>query len=180
MRLFCSLATAFVCIVCIVYTASAKGQQAPAANPEEATATCNFNDQQQLAVEYEPVTVGKKTADYIGDKVPYGKVWEPGKRPLTLFTNSPLMIAGSTVPVGAYTMYLIPDRKQWTLVLSKNTDRSAKYDKSKDLVRAPMDVGQLMTPEPGFSVYFAHTGPNECTMRVDIADTRAWVPFEQK
>ncbi|MFZ0705304.1 MAG: DUF2911 domain-containing protein [Candidatus Korobacteraceae bacterium] len=159
---------------------SAFGQNSTSTNPGPATATCDFSDQQQLAVQYQKLELGKKDKDFLGRQVPYGKVWEPGKQPLTLFTNSPVSIAGTNVPVGAYTMYLIPDKKDWMLVVSKNTSKSAAYDQSKDLVRVPMQTGQLPSPEPDFSIYFAHTGPKECTMRVDVADIRAWVPFEQR
>ncbi len=156
------------------------GQNSTSTNPGPATATCNFSDQQQLAVQYQKLELGKSEKDFLGHQVPYGKVWEPGQQPLTLFTNSPVSIDGTKVPVGAYTVYLIPDKKEWTLVVSKNTSTSAAYDPSKDLVRAPMQIGQLPAPEPEFSVYFAHTGPKECTMRIDVADTRAWVPFQQQ
>jgi hypothetical protein len=159
----------------------ALGQNPASMDPGSVTATCDFSDQQQLAVEYQPVTLGKKDKDnFLGHQVPYGKIWEPGKQPLTLFTNAPLTIAGTSVPVGAYTMYLIPNKKEWTLVVSKNTDRSAGYDQSKDIVRAPMQVGILTSPELQFNISFEHTGPKECTIRVDIADVGAWVPFQQK
>ena len=169
------LAVTFLVATCFVF-----GQSSSSTVPGPATATCNFSDQQQLAVQYEQIPVGKKDQDVLGHQVPYGKVWEPGKQPLTLFTNSPVTVDGSRVPAGAYTLYLIPEKKEWTLVVSKNTDEKAAYDKAKDVVRAPMQIGQLPSPEPQFSVYFAHTGPNECTMRIDMADVRAWVPFEQK
>ena len=112
--------------------------------------------------------------------MPYGKVWQPGKQSLTLFTNSPLTIAGTQVPVGAYTMYLIPNKKEWTLVVSKNTNPTAAYDQTMDLVRAPMQVGILTSTQLNFNVTFEHTGPKECTIRVDVADVGAWVPFQQK
>ena len=172
---------AFVFVLACIVGGYAVGQNSTSTTPGPATATCNFSDQQQLAVQYQQVTLdSKKDKNFLGHDVPYGKVWEPGKQPLTLFTNSPVTIDGKNVPVGAYTVYLIPDKKEWTLVVSKNTSRSAGYDASKDLVRASMQIGQLPAPEPEFSVYFAHTGPKECTMRIDIADTRAWVPFEQQ
>lgn len=159
---------------------SAAGQNSTSTTPGPATATCNFSDQEQLAVQYQKLELEKKGKDFLGHQVPYGKVWEPGKKPLTLFTNSAVTIGGTTVPVGAYTMYLIPDKKAWTLVISKNTDRKAAYDQSKDLLRVPMEVGQLPAAEPEFTVYFAHTGPKECTMRIDVSDARAWVAVEQK
>jgi hypothetical protein len=171
---------AFVLALIFAAGCFAFGQNATSTNPGPATAACDFSDQQQLAVQYQKLELGKKDKDFFGHEVPYGKVWEPGKQPLTLFTNSAVSIDGTNVPVGAYTLYLIPDKKEWTLVVSKNTTKSAAYDESKDVVRAPMQIGRLPSPEPEFSVYFAHTGPKECTMRIDIADTRAWVPFQQK
>lgn len=157
---------------------SSFAQNSTSTNPGAGNATCNFDSQKQLAVEYQRVDLGKKAKNYLGEEVPYGKVWEPGKKPLTLFTNSAVRLDGTNIPAGAYTLYLVPNRDKWTLVVSKNTDESAKYDKSKDLVRAPMQIGQLPTAEPQFSVYFAHTAPTECSMRIDLADTRAWVPFD--
>jgi hypothetical protein len=168
-------------LVCFLGSCLALGQKPPSTDPGSATATCDFSDQQQLAVQYQQLTVAKKDQEnFLGHQVPYGKIWEPGKQPLTLFTNSPLMIAGASVPVGAYTMYLIPNKKAWTLVVSKNTNTSAAYDQTMDIVRAPMQVGVLTSPESKFNVSWEHTGPNECTLRVDIADVGAWVPFNQK
>ncbi len=165
---------------CLMTACFAFGQNSTSTGTDSPTAVCDFNDQQQIVVRYQQVTVGKKDKDFLGHNVPYGKVWKPGKEALTLFTNSPLNINGTTVPVGAYTMFLIPERKAWTLIVSKDTDKAGEYDQSKDLVRAPMEIGLLPAPESKFSVYFAHTGPKECTMRVDIADVGAWVPFQQK
>ena len=108
-------------------------------------------------MQYQPLTLAKKDKDnFLGHQVPYGKIWEPGKQPLTLFTNSPLTIAGASVPVGAYTIYLIPNKKAWTLVVSKNTNTSAAYDQGMDIVRAPMQVGILTSPEQRSTVSFEH------------------------
>jgi len=157
------------------------GQNPTAPEAGSATATCDFTEQQQLAVQYQELRLGKKDKDnFLGHQVPYGKIWEPGKQPLKLFTNAPVTIAGVDVPVGAYTMYLIPNKKEWTLVVSKNTDTAAAYDQSKDIVRAPMQIGMLTAPELNFHVSFERSGPKECSIRVDIADVGAWVPFQRK
>jgi hypothetical protein len=168
-------------LVCFLLSCFALGQNPASSEPGSATATCDFSDQQQLAVQYQQLTIPKKDKDnFLGRQVPYGKVWQPGQQPLTMFTNSPLTIAGANVPVGAYTIYLIPNKKEWTLVLSKNTNTSAAYDQAMDIVRAPMQTGTLTSPELKFNVTFEHTGPRECSLRVDIADVGAWVPFLQK
>lgn len=145
----------------------------------QATATCNFDADKQLAVEYQRMTVNAKRPVF-GHQIPYGKVWAPGGKPLTLFTTTPVTIAGKELPTGAYTMFVIPTEKQWTLIVSKSTDTSGKYDRQEDLVRAPMETGELLSPENEFSIYFGHIAPDQCNMRLDLEKERAWVTFDQK
>ena len=144
----------------------------------QATASCNFDSQNQLAVEYQRFSVKGHQSPF-GHQIPYDKVWTPGGKPLTLFTNSPVAIAGHNLSPGAYTMFLVPDEKAWTLVVSKSTDMSGQYDKSKDVARIPMDMGTLPSPENQFSVYFGHTGPQQCSMMVDLGNKRGTANFNE-
>ena len=144
-----------------------------------ATATCNFDANNQLAVEYQQPTVNSKKVEF-GREIPYNKPWAPGGRPMTLFTNLPVAVDGHDIPVGGYTLFLIPSEKQWMLVISKSTDTSGRYNAGNDLVRVPMDSGQLPSPEDQFSVYFGHVAPTQCSMRVDLEKERAWVTFDKK
>ena len=143
------------------------------------TATCNFDQDKQLAVEYHRFTVNPKKFSF-GRDVPYDKIWAPGKKPLTLFTNFPIDVGGTQLAAGAYTMFLIPARKQWTLVISKSSDTSGAYNQQDDLARIPMESGELPSPESNFSVYFGHVAPNECSMRVTLANLGTWVVFQEK
>ena len=144
-----------------------------------ANTTCNFDRNTQIAVDYEQfqLAAGKKAP---GSSVPYGKVWAPGGKPLTLFTNTPVSIGGKQLANGAYTMFVIPQEKSWTLIISKSTDTSGKYDRNDDLARIPMDFGQLPEAEPEFSAYFAQTATNQCDLRLDLGKDRAWVAFKRK
>jgi hypothetical protein len=150
--------------------------QQPSAN---ATATCNFDRTKQVAVEYQRISVNKKKK-VLGNEIPYGKVWTPGGKPMTLFTNAPVSISGTAVPIGAYTMFVIPEEKSWTLIISRSTDMSGKYDEHQDLARIAMKFGELPSPEPQFTVYFAHVAPTQCNMRMDLQKARAWVVLDEK
>ena len=143
------------------------------------TATCNFDEEKQLAVEYQRMSVNPKKFAF-GRDLPYNKVWTPGKKPMTLFTNTPLNIGGNQLPAGAYTMFVMPAQKQWTLIISKSTDMSGAYDQQKDLARIPMESGELGSPESQFGVYFAHVAPNQCSMRLTLANLGTWVIFQEK
>jgi len=145
----------------------------------QATATCNFDASKQLAVEYQRMAVNSKKPVF-GHVIPYNKVWAPGGKPMTMFVNSPVALGNKEIPIGAYTMFIIPSEKQWTLIISRSTDTSGKYDEHEDFARVPMQYGELPSPEDQFSVYFAHETPGRCSMRLDLENSRAWVEFQEK
>jgi hypothetical protein len=70
---------------------------------------------------------------------------------MKFLTNTPVAVAGTDIPIGAYKMFVIPDEKKWTLTISKSTDTSGKYDEQQDLVRIPMQFGKLPEAEPNSS-----------------------------
>ncbi len=142
-----------------------------------ATATCNFDADKQLAVEYQRISFNPKKA-VMGREIPYGKVWAPGGKPMTLFTNSPVEIGGTKLSIGAYTMFVVPSQKQWTLIISKSTDMSGKYDGQQDVVKVPMESGELPSLVPEFSVSFEHVAPTQCNIRVDLEKTGNFATFQ--
>ncbi len=133
--------SSFVLLTSVFMACAAFAQDDPSA----ASATCNFDSEKQLVVQYQRVPINLKKP--IATQVPFGKVWAPGGKPMTLFTNTPVQIGSRNLPLGAYTLFLIPNSKQWTLIVSKSTDMSGKYDEGQDLVRVPMDSGELPSPE---------------------------------
>lgn len=144
-----------------------------------ATASCNFDSNKQIAVEYQRMTVNSRKPVF-GEEIAFNRIWVPGGKPLTLFLNAPVTVGGRELPTGAYTMFVIPAEKQWTLIVSKSTETSGKYDEGQDLVRVPMEHGELSSPENEFSIYLAHVAPNQCSMRLDLEHSRAWVIFQEE
>jgi len=43
-----------------------------------------------------------------------------------------------------------------------------------------MEYGELSAPENEVSIYFPHVAPDECSMRLDLGSSRAWVIFQAK
>jgi hypothetical protein len=101
-------------------------------------------------------------------------------RQIFLFTETPLIVGTSEIPTGAFSMYLIPDKKKWTLVINKNVTAGSKYDEKQDLVRIPMQIGHVDTPAKRFQVLFVHVSPKQCNMRIYNGSTGAWVEFKEK
>jgi hypothetical protein len=142
------------------------------------TVDCNFDENRQLAVEYQKTAPSKKPV--LGRDVPYDRVWAPGGKPMTLFVSTPVSLEGHSLPLGAYTMFVVPSEKKWKLIISKSTDTSGKYDEKDDILRATMDMGELPHPENHFSVFFGHVAPNQCALRFELDKVGAFATFEAK
>jgi len=147
-------------------------------NLPAATATCNFDEEKQLVVEYQPVPVNLKKP--LSTQVPFGKPWAPGNKPMTLFTNTPIQIGSQMLPVGAYTMFVVPESKHWTLIVSKSTDMSGAYKETDDLVRVPMDSGELPNPQETLNASFGHVAPNQCNFRIDLEKFGHFTVFKEQ
>lgn len=161
-----------VCIVLIIHSllaATAAAEQ----SDETATVTCDFADGQEITVEYNNSVMSDK------DQPRNGRVWLPAGSPLTLFTQVPLSLNHVELAIGAYSMYIIPNRKEWTLVVSKNVTDPKKYDEKQDLVRAPMEIGGVDSPPKRLQVSFAHVAPQQCSIRVYYETTGAFVEFSE-
>jgi hypothetical protein len=77
-------------------------------------------------------------------------------------------------------MYLVPGKKDWSVIVSKNTSASAPYSESQDLARSAMDSGMMPEAEKEFKVFFGHLGPKICEFNVVYGKTRAWAEFKEK
>lgn len=95
------------------------------------------------------------------------------------FTDTPLKIENSQIPMGAYSMYIVPQRNDWILVLNKNVKEGGKYDERLDLLRVPMQIGQLDDKEP-FKVLFGHVAPGQCNMRIYEGKAGTWTEFKEQ
>jgi hypothetical protein len=160
-------------VALIVFGALSLTAVCPAQQAEpSSTASCNLEDGRQVYIRYNPVTPK-------GEKVANGKPWAPGGAAMTLFTEAPLTLAGSAIPVGAYTVYPIPARDKWTLVVNKNVTAGAAYDDKQDIARAPMETDPVSQPSDTLEVAFAHVGP-KCTLRIYFGKTATFADFLAK
>ena len=141
-------------------------------NSQTSTTTCNLDDGRQLYVRYVAVPSNK-------ERISNGKPWAPGGTPMTLFTEAQLTLGSSMIPIGAYTLYPIPARGNWTLVVNKNVTAGAAYDEKQDIARAPMETAQVDQPSDSLEVAFAHVG-TRCTLRIYMGKSASFADFVAK
>ena len=137
------------------------------------TVACNFDDGNQISVQYNASPKSK-------EEPKNGKVWEPGGAPMTLYTQAPVTLNNVMIPTGAFSMYVIPNKKDWTLIVNKNVAAGSKYDESQDLARATMEMGNLSQPVKPVQVVLAHMGEKVCSIRLYYGNVGVLTEFHEK
>ncbi|NNE65418.1 MAG: DUF2911 domain-containing protein [Pyrinomonadaceae bacterium] len=126
-----------------------------------------------ITVDYgRPILRGRR--DIFGSGADYGKkvsgggsVWRFGANKSTRFmTETDLMFGDKKLPAGEYSMFAMLKEGAWTLVFSnhkaKNSGREPGegiwgaygYDKSKDVLRVPMNVMAMQNSVDQFTIIF--------------------------
>jgi len=135
-------------------------------------ASLSFDNGKKVTVTYSrPSVRGRKI---MGALVPYGKVWRTGaNEATTFFTDTNLVIGGTSVPAGNYTLYTLPDEKNWKLILNKQTGQwGTEYDRAQDLARIDLKMGKASAPVEQFTIAFDKKGADAGVMTLAWENTK--------
>ena len=145
-----------------------------------ANAQCKFSDGKTVTVDYSSPRM--KGRQIYGGLVPFGQVWRTGANEATTFvTTADTNVGGKDVPAGNYTIFTVPNKDKWTLIVNKKTGEWGipyKYD-ADELTRVNMDVSKTSGPVENFTISFHEMG-NGCHMYLDWENTRATVLINEK
>ncbi len=131
----------------------------------------------KISVEYySPSMHGRKV---MGGLVPFDTVWCTGANYATKITSeADLQMGGLKLPKGAYSIWTIPNEKEWTLIINKETGQFHLYYKQQfDFGRTPMKVKRLDAPVEAFRVDLRDNGGNKGTLALVWENTEAYIPF---
>jgi hypothetical protein len=168
------------CLALSLMAALGSAQMDKGAKPSPpAKASCALGDGKTITVDYSsPRAKGRKI---YGGLVPYGEVWRAGANEATAFvTTADLMVGGTHVPAGSYTIFAIPNQDKWTLVISKKTGEwGIPYPGAgEDLARVDMKASALPSAVENFTIAFDKAAGG-CTLRLDWEKTRASVEINK-
>lgn len=131
----------------------------------------------EISVEYyAPSMHGRRI---IGDLVPFGEVWCTGANWATKITTpANLQMGGLKLPAGSYSIWTLPNQKEWTLIINKQTGQyHLDYDASQDFGRTKMDLKTLATPVETFRIELRNTGGNTGVLALRWETTEASIRF---
>jgi len=172
---------AVVLIVAIAVLSAAAQQQDKSKRPSPpGNAQASFADGKKVAIDYSrPSAKGRKI---MGELVPYGKVWRTGANEATLLkTDTDLVIGGTTIPAGSYTLWTLPSENSWKLIINKQTGQwGTNYDQSQDLARVDMNVSSLPQPVEQFTISFDQRGGDTAQLNLQWEKTQASVEVKEK
>lgn len=119
----------------------------------------------------------KKDRVIFGQTLPYGKVWRLGAdEATTLEIGGDMMIGPLHVVAGKYTLYAIPNEKEWTLIINKQTGQwGTVYKDDQDYGRTAMKLTKSSTPVEQLTITIDGQG-NEKVLKVAWDDAVATLP----
>lgn len=123
----------------------------------------------------------KNGRQIFGNLVEYGKVWQLGANEATeIEFFQTVSINHNKIKKGRYTLYVIPDTAQWTLILNKDNDTwgSFRYDEKKDLLRCSLPVVSQAEMVETFFMYFDKKDPANFTLNMGWENVRVAVPIQ--
>lgn len=169
-RFVLSIATGFAALM-LACSAQAQRHTSPPVS------TSAVIDGDHITIDYyAPSMHGRKI---MGALVPYGEVWCTGANWATKLTSEKdLDINGMKVPRGSYSIWTLPNDKQWMLIINKQTGQfHLNYDESQDFGRVKMNLKPLATPVETFKIEVAPSEGSKGTLSLLWENTDAWVPI---
>ena len=118
-----------------------------------------------------------------GGLVPYGKAWRMGADEATLLvTQQPLVFGDTTVPAGAYTLYMVPDEGDGSkLAISTAIGGwGIPVDESHDLGRVALKKESLDKAAEQFTMVVENVPAGGGVLKLMWENTQYSVPFTVK
>ena len=120
-----------------------------------------------------------------GAAVPYDTLWRTGaNEPTTIFSDTPLEVAGVRAPAGSWTLYTVPGKTQWQVIVNASTTQWG-IETDYDAVVRKQEVGRGKVPSEAmtdfvetFTIRAEPVGPNEVTLVLEWEKTRVKIPVK--
>ncbi|MEJ7739537.1 MAG: DUF2911 domain-containing protein [Chitinophagaceae bacterium] len=164
-------------IVCTLHVCS-NGQALRTPSPSPAQTIKQDFGLSSIELSYSrPSAKGRKV---FGDLVPFGNVWRTGANQATVLTfGEEVNIGGTKVPAGKYGLLTIPNKDNWTIILTKQLDVTspAAYKMENDVVRVTAKTSQVSNFYETFGMQFHNVKANTCDLRMVWENTAVILPI---
>ena len=118
---------------------------------------------------------GVKGREIFGELVPFGKIWRTGANKATKITfENDCIFGGKEVPKGSYSLFTIPGKGEWQILLNKETELwgSGEYDKEKQVCSITVEANQTENFTESFTIDFETFKSFSTIMTMKWANTK--------
>ncbi len=168
--------TIFIAIIVFVFDANAQQR-----TTDRVWASPNASVAQTIGLTEVYLTYGRpavRDRAIFGELVPFGEVWRTGANESTAIVFSgDVLIEGESLAEGTYSLYTIPGRNEWTIIINNKLSWGTQYDASEDVLRVTVQ------PEQSFHVeqmmfYFENVTENSGNLVLHWADVKVPVNIQ--
>lgn len=119
-----------------------------------------------------------KGREVFGGVVAFDKVWRTGANVATQITlSNEISLGGQKVSAGTYSVFSIPTKGDWTLILNKDiTATEQSYSPEKDALRTSVKVVSNAKTE-SFTIDFSDVTDSTANLNIYWADKKAIAPI---
>jgi hypothetical protein len=132
---------------------------------------------------YIKITYGrphKKGREVFGSLVPFGQVWRTGANEATEITiTKPVKIGGKKLDAGTYTLFTVPEKKNWTIIFNSDLGQwgSYKYNQDFDALRIEAPSSKTSVVYEPFTIEFEQK-ENKVNLIMMWDRTKVTIPIE--
>jgi len=111
----------------------------------------------------------RKGRKIFGALEPFGKVWRTGANSATVIKFSDdVTIEGKDIPAGEYGLFTIPNKSEWTVILSKTSKAwgAYTYNQADDFARFTVKPMKMKQPLETFTIQFADVKPTSAQLQI--------------
>lgn len=155
----------------------AQDYSVPAASPRQKV-------EQQFSISKVSIDYGRpavKGRKIFGELVPYGKVWRAGANSNTKITfGQPVLFGGKEVSGNSFGLHIIPQEKEWKIVLNKDSNAwgSYSYDEKLNVVEVSVPTEKLASKKEYFEMTLDVVDENTLTLVISWDFTKVQVPIK--
>jgi hypothetical protein len=120
-----------------------------------------------------------------GDAVPYGKLWRTGANEPTIFyTPVKLDVAGIAVAPGLYSLYTVPGKTEWEIIVNRATSQwghESRYTdevKKQEVGRGKASAEKLEAPVEQFTIRAEPGSGGAQSLLLEWEKTRVRIPVK--
>ena len=118
-----------------------------------------------------------------GEAVPFGKVWRTGaNEPTMIHASGPITLAGLKVPAGTYSLYTVPGKDEWEIIVNRSTTQWGEESNYTDALqkqevgRAKLKAETIATPVETFTIKPEPASGDAKALVLEWEKTRVRIP----